>query len=130
MSLILNIIWLFLGGLVLAFEWIIAGIFCIIFIITIPFSRGCFEMAASCIMPFGKEVVLKSELGEKPRPVSAFFWIILFGIWLAISHLVSGILLCCTIIGVPLGIQNFKLMKIALNPYKYALVERKFIEKK
>ena len=124
MSLLLNIIWLFLGGLVLAFEWLIAGIISFILIITIPFSRGCFEMAGSCLMPFGKEVVLKTDLGEPPRPISAFFWIIFFGIWLAISHIIAGICQCVTIIGIPLGIQNFKLAQVAFNPYKYTLREK------
>ena len=55
MSIVMNIIWLFFGGLFLALEWIIMGIISIIFIITIPFARGCFEMAASCLTPFGKK---------------------------------------------------------------------------
>ena len=125
MSLILNIIWLFLGGLVLAFEWLIAGVLSIIFIVTIPFASGCFEMAASCIMPFGKEVVEKQHYGAPPRPISAFFWIIFIGIWLAISHIISGIAMCLTIVGIPLGIQNFKLAKVAFNPYKYSLVDKR-----
>ena len=126
MSLLLNIIWLFLGGLVLAFEWFVAGIISTILIVTIPFARGYFEMAASCLTPFGKDVVLKTEYGEPPRPISAFFWIIFLGIWLAISHIIAGILQCITIIGIPVGIQNFKLAKIAFNPYKYTLVDRRF----
>lgn len=124
MSLILNILWLCCGGLVLALEWVLAGILSIIFIITIPFASGCFEMAKSCLMPFGKEIVLKENLGSSPRPISAFFWIIFAGIWLALSHIISGIALCCTIIGIPFGIQNFKLIKVAFNPYKYTLVDK------
>ncbi|MGL5057397.1 MAG: YccF domain-containing protein [Fusobacteriaceae bacterium] len=125
MSLILNIIWLFLGGLILAFEWAIAGVLSIIFIVTIPFASGCFEMAMSCLAPFGKEVVEKQNYGFPPRPISAFFWIVFIGIWLAISHIFSGIAMCLTIVGIPLGIQNFKLAKVAFNPYKYSLVDRK-----
>lgn len=126
MSLILNIIWLCLGGLILALEWFIAGMLSIIFIVTIPFARGCFEMAYSCIMPFGKEVVEKQKYGAPPRPISAFLWIIFIGIWLAISHIISGIAMCLTVVGIPLGIQNFKLAKVAFNPYKYSLVEKRF----
>lgn len=121
MNTLLNIIWLFLGGLILALEWVIAGILCIIFIITIPFARGCFEMATSCLTPFGKKVQLKSNFGEPARPISAFLWIIFAGIWLAISHILIGITQCCTIIGIPFGIQNFKLVQVAFNPYKYTL---------
>lgn len=125
MNLILNIIWLCFGGFILAIEWLIAGIFSIIFIITLPFTSGCFEMASSCLAPFGKEVVEKGDLGHSPRPISAFFWIILFGIWLAISHILAGIAMCMTIIGIPLGIQNFKLAQVAFNPYRYGLRDRR-----
>lgn len=121
MSVIMNLLWLFFGGLLLAFEWAVAGLLCILFIITIPFASGCFEMVVSCLAPFGKEVVLKTELGEKARPISAFLWIIFAGIWLAISHILIGIAQCCTIIGIPFGLQNFKLVKVAFNPYKYTL---------
>lgn len=124
MSTLLNIIWLFLGGLVLSFSWIIAGILSFIFIITIPFASGCFQMARATLTPFGKEVVLKRHLGVHPKPISEFFWIVLFGIWLAIGHVISGISLCFTIIGIPLGLQNFKLVKVAFNPYKYSLEEK------
>ena len=88
---------------------------------TIPFARGCFEMATSCLTPFGKKVQLKSNFGEPARPISAFLWIIFAGIWLAISHILIGITQCCTIIGIPFGIQNFKLVQVAFNPYKYTL---------
>lgn len=125
MSTLLNIIWLFLGGLVLSLSWIVAGILSFIFIITIPFASGCFEMAKATLTPFGKDVILKKHLGREPRPISAFLWIILFGIWLAIGHILSGILLCLTIIGIPMGLQNFKLVRVAFNPYKYALVENR-----
>lgn len=127
MNTILNIIWLFLGGLVLSFGWIVAGILSFIFVITIPFASGCFEMAKSTLTPFGKEIILKKHLGKKPRPISSFLWIILFGIWLALGHIISGISLCFTVVGIPLGMQNFKLVKIAFNPYKYSLIERDYL---
>lgn len=125
MSILLNIIWLFLGGLFLSLSWVIAGILSFIFIITIPFASGCFEMARATLTPFGKDVVLKRHLGVHPRPISGVFWVILFGIWLAIGHILSGISLCLTVIGIPLGLQNFKLVRVAFNPYKYSLVEEK-----
>ena len=59
--------------------------------------------------------------GEPARPISAFLWIIFAGIWLALSHLLIGIAQCCTIVGIPFGIQNFKLVQVAFNPYKYTL---------
>lgn len=123
MSTLLNIIWLFLGGLVLSLGWVIAGILSFIFIVTIPFASGCFEMARATLSPFGKDVTLKRHLGSELRPIAAFFWIILFGVWLAIGHIISGVSLCLTIVGIPMGLQNFKLVRVAFNPYKYALVE-------
>ncbi|WP_370521568.1 YccF domain-containing protein [Cetobacterium sp. 8H] len=124
MNLILNILWLALGGLPLAIEWLICGVLSIVFIITIPFTRGCFEMASACLTPFGKEVVEQTGLGQPPRPIAGFFWIIFFGIWLAISHIIVGIAMCLTVIGIPLGLQNFKLAQVAFNPYKYTLREK------
>ena len=122
MNLLLNILWLFFGGLLLSVQWLVAGLLSIILLITIPFSTGCFTMGGACLTPFGKKVVLKEEMGKKPRPISAFFWIILIGLWLAISHLIVGIVACLTFLGIPFGIQHFKLMKVAFNPYKYTLV--------
>lgn len=123
MNLLLNILWLAFGGLLLSVQWLVAGLLSIILIITIPFSTGCFEMGGACLMPFGRKVVLKETLNDySPRPISAFFWVILIGLWLAISHLLIGIASCLTFFGIPFGIQHFKLMKVAFNPYKYVLI--------
>ncbi|MBR8702289.1 Inner membrane protein YccF [Fusobacterium sp. DD29] len=122
MNFLLNMLWLFYGGLFLTLQWLVATILSLLLIITIPFTSGCLNMTGACLMPFGKEVVLKEDAQSNPRTISAFFWIIMIGLWLAISHLVVGITSCLTVIGIPFGIQHFKLMKVAFNPYKYTLV--------
>ena len=127
MSALLNIIWIFFGGLGLALGWVISGILCIIFIVTIPFSGACFELAGLTLAPFGKVVVERKHLNSevKPKPVASTIWIIFSGIWLYIGYIFSGILMMCTVIGIPLGLQCFKIAQVSLNPYKYTLVDSK-----
>ena len=127
MSTLLNIIWIFFGGLGLALGWVISGILCIVFIVTIPFSGACFELAVLTLAPFGKEVVERKHLNNAtvPKPIASTLWIIFSGFWLYIGYLISGILMMCTVIGIPLGLQCFKIAKVSLNPYKYTLVDSK-----
>ena len=127
MSTLLNIIWIFFGGLSLALGWVISGILCIVFIVTIPFSGAGFELAGLTLAPFGKEVVERKHLNNAtvPKPIASTLWIIFSGFWLYIGYLISGILMMCTVIGIPLGLQCFKIAKVSLNPYKYTLVDSK-----
>ena len=129
MSTLLNIIWIFFGGLSLALGWVISGILCIIFIVTIPFSGACFELAGLTLAPFGKVVVERKHLNNAtdPKPIASTLWIIFSGIWLYIGYLISGVIMMCTVIGIPLGLQCFKIAKVSLNPYKYTLVDSKIM---
>ena len=129
MSTLLNIIWIFFGGLSLALGWVISGILCIIFIVTIPFSGACFELAGLTLTPFGKVVVERKHLNNAtdPKPIASTLWIIFSGIWLYIGYLISGVIMMCTVIGIPLGLQCFKIAKVSLNPYKYTLVDSKIM---
>ena len=129
MSTLLNIIWIFFGGLSLALGWVISGILCIIFIVTIPFSGACFELAGLTLAPFGKVVVERKHLNNTtdPKPIASTLWIIFSGIWLYIGYLISGVIMMCTVIGIPLGLQCFKIAKVSLNPYKYTLVDSKIM---
>lgn len=129
MNTILNIIWLLFGGITTAIGWVISGILCFIFIVTIPFSGACFELAGLTLMPFGKVVVERQHLESetKPKPIASTLWIIFSGIWLFISYIFSGILMMCTVIGIPMGLQCFKIAQVALNPYKYTLVDKKVL---
>ena len=129
MSTLLNIIWIFFGGLGLALGWVISGILCIIFIVTIPFSGACFELAGLTLAPCGKVVVERKHLNNAtdPKPIASTLWIIFSGIWLYIGYLISGVIMMCTVIGIPLGLQCFKIAKVSLNPYKYTLVDSKIM---
>ena len=129
MNALLNIIWIFFGGLGLAIGWVFSGILCILFIVTIPFSGACFELAGLTLTPFGKVVAERKHLsGEtNPKPVASTIWIIFSGIWLYIGYLISGVVMMCTIIGIPIGLQCFKIAKVSLNPYKYTLIDSKVL---
>jgi uncharacterized membrane protein YccF (DUF307 family) len=113
--LILNLIWLILCGWWMAILYALAALICFVLIITIPFGIAAFRIAGYVLWPFGRQI--------EPRPgagvgslIGNILWIILIGWWLAIGHLTSGIMLCLTIIGIPLGLANFKLIPISLMP--------------
>ena len=112
---LLNLIWLVFGGLWLAIAYALVAVVCFILIVTIPFGIASLRISGFVLWPFGRTVVRRANAGAG----SAFgniLWLILFGWWLALGHLVSGILLCVTIIGIPLGLGNFKLIPISLAP--------------
>jgi uncharacterized membrane protein YccF (DUF307 family) len=113
--LILNLIWLVLCGWWMFLLYVLAALICFVLIITIPFGIAAFRIAGYVLWPFGRQI--------EPRPgagagavLGNIIWIVLIGWWLAIGHLVSGVLLCLTIIGIPLGLANFKIIPISLMP--------------
>lgn len=115
MRTLLNIIWLLLCGLWMAIGYVIAGIICCILIITIPFGIASFRIAAYALWPFGRTTVTKPTAGAAST-IGNVIWIVFAGIWLAIGHITTGIALCITIIGIPLGIATFKMVPISLMP--------------
>jgi uncharacterized membrane protein YccF (DUF307 family) len=115
MRTVLNILWLVLSGLWLALGYFLLGVLLCVLIITIPFGVACFRLAAFVLWPFGRAVVRKPDAGA-PSTIANVIWFILAGIWMAFAHVVTGILLCLTIIGIPLGLGNFKLAAVALAP--------------
>jgi uncharacterized membrane protein YccF (DUF307 family) len=112
---ILNIIWLILCGLWMAVGYIVAGIICCILIITIPFGIAAFRIAGYALWPFGRTTVMRPDAGVGSA-IGNVIWIIVAGWWLALGHIVTGVALCLTIIGIPLGIANFKLIPVSLVP--------------
>jgi len=112
---VLNVIWLVFGGLVMAIGYALAGIVMCILIITIPFGVAAFRLAGYTLWPFGRSVMPKPGAGTGSFVLNVV-WFLLAGLWLAIGHLVSGIVLCLTIIGIPLGLAHFKLMAICVAP--------------
>jgi uncharacterized membrane protein YccF (DUF307 family) len=115
MRVILNLIWLLLAGLELAIAYALAALICFILIITIPFGIASLRIAMFALWPFGKTVVRREDAGVGAA-IGNVLWFLLCGWWLAIAHLVTGILLCLTIIGIPLGLANFKLIPVSLFP--------------
>lgn len=115
MRVILNLIWFVFSGLWLAVGYALAGLVMFLLIITIPFGVASFRLAAFVLWPFGRTVVQKPEAGAAST-IGNVLWFILVGLWMAIAHVLTGLLLCITIIGIPLGVGNFKLAAVAVAP--------------
>jgi len=119
---LLNVIWLVFGGLWLALGYAVVGIVMCILIITIPFGIASFRIALFCIWPFGRTLIRRDDAGAA-SVIGNVIWFILAGWWLAIGHLVTGVLMCLTIIGIPLGLANFKLIPVSLTPFGREIVD-------
>ena len=117
MRLIGNIIWLVLAGLWLSILYAIAGVLNCITIICIPFGIQSFKLAGYSLWPFGRMVVQRPDRDVALGCLGNAIWLLLGGFWLALAHLFTGVLLCITIIGIPLGIADFKLAGLALAPF-------------
>ena len=115
MRFILNVIWLVLCGFWMAIGYVVAGVICCILIITIPFGVASFRIANYALWPFGRTAIRKPTAGVGSG-IGNVIWILVAGIWLAIGHIVTGVAMCLTIIGIPLGIASFKMVPISLLP--------------
>ncbi|PPL15048.1 YccF domain-containing protein [Microterricola pindariensis] len=122
MKTLLNIIWLVLSGFWLFLGYMLAGIVCCILIVTIPWGIASFRIGVYALWPFGKTVVNKPTSGVWSF-LGNVVWVIVAGLWLAIGHIASGIALCITIIGIPLGIANFKMVPVSLAPLGKEIVD-------
>lgn len=109
-----NIIWILLGGIFTALGWCLLGIIFYITIVGIPLGRQAFKMAGLTLAPFGKTITYG---GGAPSMVANIFWVIIAGIPMAISYVVIGAVYCITIIGIPIGVQCFKMAKLSLLPF-------------
>ncbi|WP_374986338.1 YccF domain-containing protein [Streptomyces fradiae] len=115
MKTILNIIWLLLAGLWLFLGYLVAGVLLCITVIGIPFGLAAFRIGGYALWPFGRTVVDRRDAGA-PSLVGNVLWFLLAGWWLALGHIATGIAQFVTIIGIPLGIANFKMIPVALFP--------------
>jgi uncharacterized membrane protein YccF (DUF307 family) len=115
MKTILNVIWLILCGFWMFLAYMLAGLLLCVTIIGIPFGVAAFRIGLYALWPFGYTVVERPGAGA-PSCVGNVLWLILAGWWLALGHIFTGIALCVTIIGIPLGIANFKLIPVSLLP--------------
>ena len=121
MRVILNVIWLVLCGLWMALAYAVAGLVAFALIITIPFGLAAFRIAGYVLWPFGRAISEGRSAGAGAL-IGNVAWIVLFGWWLALGHLVTGVALCLTIIGIPLGLASFKIIPITLVPLGVRIV--------
>ena len=122
MNLVGNIVWLIFGGLIVFVEYMIASFILCVTIIGIPFGVQCFKIGLMSLMPFGREV--RDVPGDSGCLSTIFnvIWIVVGGIWIALTHLFFGILLAITIIGLPFAKQHFKLMSLSFTPFGKEIV--------
>ena len=109
-----NLLWFIFGGAINALSWCLAGCMWCITVVGIPVGMQCFKFASLSCFPFGKEV---SYGGGAVSLLVNIIWLVVSGLPLAIEHAVLGLLLCVTVIGIPFGLQQFKLAKLALMPF-------------
>lgn len=117
MKILGNIIWLLFGGLIASIQYLIGSILLILTIIGIPFGLQTLKLAVLMLWPFGSEVVQKENPAGCLSTLMNVLWILLGGIWISLTHLIFGILLFITLIGIPFGKQHFKLASLALTPF-------------
>jgi uncharacterized membrane protein YccF (DUF307 family) len=115
MRLVLNILWFVLCGFWMAIGYVLAALLCFITIIGIPFGFAALRIALFALWPFGRTLVKKPGAGVASG-IGNVIWLILCGWWLALGHIVTGVALCITLIGIPLGLANFKLVPVSLMP--------------
>ena len=114
MSALGNILWFIFCGLWSGLMWILAGCICCVTVVGIPLGLQCFKFAGLAFFPFGKEVVYG---GGGISFLVNIIWLIFLGLPMAIGHAIAGLIFCVTIIGIPFGLQFFKLAKLSLMPF-------------
>jgi uncharacterized membrane protein YccF (DUF307 family) len=110
-----NVLWLLLAGWWLALAYVIAGLVAFVLIITIPFGIASFRLAGFVLWPFGRTVIWRRQAGAW-SVIGNVIWLLVVGWELAVGHLVAGLLLCLTVIGIPLGLASWKMVPLALLP--------------
>ncbi|MBO9681638.1 MAG: YccF domain-containing protein [Flavisolibacter sp.] len=122
-----NLIWLLFGGFFSALGYVIGGIVLCLTVVGIPFGLQCFKLAGFILWPFGREAISTSASGGCLVTVLNIIWIIWGGLWVAVVHVVFGLLLYITIIGIPFGKQHFKLVEVSLMPFGKRIVEKSLV---
>jgi uncharacterized membrane protein YccF (DUF307 family) len=112
-----NIIWLIFGGIIIAVEYFVGSIILMITIVGIPFGLQTLKMASLALWPFGRDTRVHQRAAGCLHIFMNVIWLLCGGLWIALSHAFFGTLLCITIIGIPFGLQHFKLAAVALSPF-------------
>jgi uncharacterized membrane protein YccF (DUF307 family) len=124
-NLLLNVLWLVLAGFWLAVGYAVAGVICCLLIVTIPFGIAAFRLANYTLWPFGRTLVPRAGAGLGSM-LGNVLWFLLAGWWLALAHVVAGVALCLTIVGIPLGLAAFKLVPVSLVPLGKEIVPSEY----
>jgi uncharacterized membrane protein YccF (DUF307 family) len=124
MNTIGNVIWLIFGGLFTAVGYCLGGIALCMTIVGIPFGFQCFKLAGFILWPFGREAVSTASSGGCLLTVLNIIWVLCGGLWVAVAHVVFGLILFITIIGIPFGKQHFKLVEISMMPFGKRIVQK------
>ncbi|WP_370248452.1 YccF domain-containing protein [Nocardioides sp.] len=122
MRTVLNVVWLVLCGAWMAFGYAVAGVICCLLVITIPFGIASFRIALYALWPFGRTARVRSDAGAGSA-IGNVVWLVVAGWWLALGHLVTGVALCLTVIGIPLGVGSFKMIPLSLLPLGREIVD-------
>jgi uncharacterized membrane protein YccF (DUF307 family) len=117
LSMLGNIIWFLVGGIWLALGFLLSAVIFCILIFTIPLAKQCLKLAMLSLLPFGKQVVSDPSSNPSISVLGNVLWVVLCGFWMALGFLISGVLACLTIVGIPFGLQAFKLAGLALFPF-------------
>lgn len=117
MNTLLNIIWIVFGGFMIAVEYIISSVLMMLTVIGIPFGLQTLKLAAMALWPFGSRAYSTGRPSGCLAMLMNVIWWFVGGIPIALTHLAWGVLFCLTIVGIPFGMQHFKLMNLALMPF-------------
>jgi uncharacterized membrane protein YccF (DUF307 family) len=120
-----NLLWLIFGGIIVAIEYFISSLLLMITIIGIPFGVQTLKLGILALWPFGKTTVQSQRSSGCLYMLFNIIWILIGGIWIALSHVIFGIILYITIIGIPFGNQHFKLASLALTPFGRDIIDKK-----
>ncbi len=126
MSILMNILWIILGGLFVFLGYFTAGIALCCTIVGIPWGIQCFKLSILALFPFGSEVTTRFPYSTPTSGINILLnivWLVFGGVWVELNHLVWGFLLCISIIGLPFGIQHFKLMKLSFTPFGRDIID-------
>ncbi|SRR5579859_518952 len=128
-SFILNLIWIVFGGGLMAVAWVIVAVIMALTIVLLPWSRAAFAIAGYTLFPFGRAAVSRRELTGQDDIgtgglgfIGNVIWFFAAGWWLALGHVLAGIACALTIIGLPLAVAHFKLVRISLAPIGMTII--------
>lgn len=124
MRVLLNLIWLIFAGIELAVAYVVGGLVMMVTIVGIPFGVQAFKLAGFALWPFGRAVVPISEGSGAFTALGNLLWLVSVGWWLAAAHVIFGLVLCLTLIGIPMGIASFKMVGMAFVPFGRKIVDR------